>query len=472
MSNRSSLVLRADELAAATEGQLVTGRPDVRVEGFSIDSRRVRPGDLFLAIRGSRFDGHRFVEEAVRQGAVGVVVCDLSSTVVDTGADDAPFTIAVRDTIRALQLLGRFIRRASRARVVAITGSIGKTTTKEMAAVLLASRYRVFRNEGNLNNHIGLPLSLLELRHRPEIAVVELGMNHAGEIRALVQIAEPEMRVWTNVAEVHSEFFDSIDGIANAKAEILEGATAETQLVANAADPRVVARTAGFPGPITTFGIDADADVTATDLRGLGLSGMEATIHTPVGSAEVRTPLLGEGNVANILAAASIALQFQVPLDVLVSHIATFTPRPRRGEVIPLGSVTVVDDSYNSNPTALQRVLEALAREQGCTRQVAVLGEMLELGARSNSLHEECGRAAVRAGFDFVVAVGGEAARSLVNGAVSAGLSPRSVVTFETSDEAAGHASRFVEPGDLVLVKGSRGIGTDRIVDRLKAEFG
>ena len=472
MSNACSLVLRAEEIAAATEGQMVTGRHDVMVQGFSIDSRRVRPGDLFFAIRGSRFDGHRFVEEAVRNGAAGVVVCDLSSTGIDAGAGDVPFAIAVGDTILALQLLGRFIRRASRARVVAITGSIGKTTTKEMAAAMLATRYRVFRNEGNLNNHIGLPLSLLELRHRPEIAVVELGMNHAGEIRALVRIAEPEMRVWTNVAEVHSAFFDSLDSIADAKAEILEGATAETQLVANAADPRVMARASGFPGPMTTFGIDTDADVTATNLRGLGLSGMEATIHTSAGSAKFRTPLLGHGNVANILAAVSVALQFHVPLDVLVSQVATFAPRSRRGEVITLGSVTVVDDSYNSSPAALARVLEAVAREQGCTRRVAVLGEMLELGAQSTRLHEEGGRAAVRAGFDVVVAVGGAAARSLAAGAIRAGLSAHSVVTFDTSCEAADHVSRFVEPGDLVLVKGSRGIGTDRIVDRLKAELG
>ena len=315
VSNREELVLRADQLAAATEGRMITGRPDVRVAGFAIDSRRVKDGDVFFAIRGAQLDGHTFVSEAIRRGAVGVVVSDASSAGVGDAKAEAPFVIVVGNTTRALQLLGRFIRRASEARVVAITGSVGKTTTKEIAAALLGSRYRVFRNEGNLNNHIGLPLSLLELRHRPEIAVVELGMNHAGEIRTLVEIAEPELRVWTNVAAVHSAFFDSVEAIADAKAEILEGATSTTQLVANANDPRVMARTSRFPGQISTFGVETDADVHATDVRGLGLAGMAATLHAEVGSAEIRTSLLGEGNVVNILAAVTVALQFQAVLQ-------------------------------------------------------------------------------------------------------------------------------------------------------------
>ena len=471
MPNRKGLVLQAEQLAVAAEGRMVAGQPDSKVEGFAIDSRRVEVGDVFVAIRGNRLDGHGFVSEAVRRGAVGVIVSDESSAGLERRAEELPFVIVVGDTIRALQLLARFIRRASGTRVVAITGSVGKTTTKEIAAKLLASSYRVFRNVGNLNNHIGLPLSLLELRHRPEVAVVELGMNHAGEIRTLVEIAEPEVRVWTNVAAVHSAFFESVEAIADAKAEILAGATSTTQLVANAADPRVMARTSRFPGQISTFGIETHADVCATGVRGLGLAGMTAKMHTPVGTADIRTPLLGEENVANILAAVTIALRFQVPLDVVLAGVASFAAQSQRGNVIRVGGITIVDDTYNSNPIALEQALKALSLETRCRRRVAILGEMLELGEHAGRLHEACGRAAFEAGFDRVIAVGGVSAQVLVDGAVMAGLPVTAVAVLPTSEEAAQRVCEIVQKGDLVLVKGSRGIRMDRIVERLKAEL-
>ena len=470
MSKPSGLVLCAGDLARASEGRMVSGRSDVRVDGFSIDSRRVKRGDLFVAIRGARLDGHNFVSEAIQRGAAGVVVGDSTLAGFKIEVLDQPFVIAVENTTRALQLMGREIRRRSGARVVAITGSIGKTTTKELIANVLASAYRVCCSEGNLNNHIGVPLSLLELRHEPEVAVVELGMNHAGEISTLVSLAEPEMRVWTNVAEVHSAFFGSIEAIADAKAEILEGATEKSQLVANAGDPRVMARAQDFPGSVVTFGVEMSADVTATQVKSLGLDGMEAMLQTPVGLASVRTQMLGHGHLANIVAAVAVALQFNVPLEVVVERVAEYVTQPRRGQVIRLGDVTVVDDTYNSSPTALETALEAVGRTRGCVRRVAVLGEMLELGARSVALHEACGRAAVAAGFDAVIAVGGSPALALAEGARVAGLPEDVVMTFATSGEAAEYVTNSVQVGDVVLVKGSRGIKMDQIVDRLKVE--
>ena len=472
VANREDLVFQTDQFAMATEGRIVRGKPTGRVGGFVIDSRRVKHGDVFFAIRGARLDGHAFVSEAVHRGAVGVVVSDKSAAGFRHESEDGPFVVVVRDTTRALQLLGRSIRRASGASVVAITGSIGKTTTKEIASTLLSSRYRVFRSMGNFNNHIGLALSLLELRHRPDVAVVELGMNHPGEISELVDIAEPEMRVWTNVAQVHSAFFKSIDAIADAKAEILKGATSATQLVANASDPRVMTRTSQFPGQLCTFGVETDADVRATKVRGLGLAGMGATIHFSTGSAAIRTPLLGEGNVANILAAVSIALQFQVPMEAVVAGVSKFVAQPQRGNIIRLGGLTVVDDTYNSNPAALKQILEALGLEKNCSRHVAVLGEMLELGDQGPILHKECGKVAVEAGFDQVVAVGGSLASALAEGARAAGLSSTSVEVFPTSDEAADRMPEIVQHGDLVLVKGSRGIQMERVVERLKEGSG
>lgn len=470
MPQGKALVLRADEIAAACDGRLVAGGPATRVAGFAIDSRRVRPGDIFLALRGARFDGHRFVPEALRNGAGGVLISDLSAAGADGALPGSPLVIAVHDTTFALQRLGRFVRQRSGARVVAITGSVGKTTTKENVAALLEGSYRVFRNAGNLNNHIGLPLSLLELRHGPEIAVVELGMNHAGEIRTLVNIAEPDVRVWTNVAEVHAEFFDSIEAIADAKAEVMEGATAATHLVANAGDPRVMARAAAFPGTVTTFGVETQADVTARRVRSLGLAGMAATIEAGGTAVDVRTPLLGSGQIANVAAAVAVALGFDVPLELLSQRVARCVPQPGRGQVLRIGALTVVDDTYNSSPVALRAALDAVGRERGCRRRVAVLGEMLELGVRSATLHEACGRAAVEAGFGVVVAVGGAPAAALAGGARVAGLPESAVATFESSADAAGYVAGIARDGDVILVKGSRGVGMDRVVERLKAE--
>ena len=467
-----SVVLRGDAVTAATGGRLAAGRADAVVTGVSIDSRRITPGDLFIAIRGHRFDGHRFTEEAVRNGAVGLVVSDAAAVPSNAARTGQLIVIVVDETVRALQSLGQYVRRESGARVVAITGSVGKTTTKELIAAVLASRFDVFRNRGNLNNHIGLPLSLLELRRCPDIAVVELGMNHAGEIRTLVELAEPEVRVWTNVAEVHAEFFESIDAIADAKAEILELSDVATELVANAGDARVAKRIAGFPGRTTTFGVNTAADVSATDVDHLGLDGMAATVHTPEGSHPMRTQLLGEGNVANVLAAVGVALRCQVPIGDVLTRVAAFAPQSRRGEVLRLGRITVVDDSYNSNPLALERALVSVGRSTEAERRVAVLGEMLELGSRSETLHRRCGQATAAAGFDALVAVGGEPARALADGAVAAGMSPALVSTFASSEDAADRIEALVRDGDVVLVKGSRGVRMDCVVDRLKASRG
>jgi UDP-N-acetylmuramoyl-tripeptide--D-alanyl-D-alanine ligase len=388
------------------------------------------------------------------------------------GADlRGAFVVEVADTVTALQALARHIRRTTTARVVAITGSAGKTTTKEITAELLSGRYRVFRNTGNLNNHIGLPLSLLELRKRPDIAVVELGMSHAGEISLLVDIAQPDVRVWTNVSDVHAEFFASVDEIADAKAEILEQAGPDTVLVANADDDRVIARTGRFAGRVVTFGIERPADVKARRVRGSGLAGLEAEVRTWAGDVVLNSPLPGRANLENLLAGMAVALLFDVPLGEIAERTRRLVPVSHRGEVLKLAKgVTVVDDSYNSNPAALRRALEVLADEQSA-RRAAVLGEMLELGAHSERLHEECGRAAAAAGLDWLVTVGGVPAGRMAAAAVDAGMAADSVRHLPTSAEAAEFVVTRVGRGDLVLVKGSRGIRTDLVVDRLRAEF-
>jgi len=451
--------------------EFVQGDPSQEFHGVSIDTRTLAPGDLFIAIRGERFDGAEFAEAAIEKGAAGVVV-------PRTFAVPQPFrasvvVLEVGDTTVALQALGHAVRRESGTRVVAITGSAGKTTTKEVAAELLAARYRVVRNRGNFNNHIGLPLSLVELRQRPEIAVVELGMNHPGEISTLVRVAEPDVRVWTNVGEAHLGFFASVDAIADAKAEIFEGASPATLLVANADEDRIVARLGSFAGRVVTFGIDRDADVHASAIVDRGIDGTSARVTTRHGSVGLTTPLVGRGNLANILAATAVAEEFDVPLETVGELAATLRPSAHRGEIVRLPSgITIIDDSYNANPTATKRAIEVLTRTASGRRRIAVLGEMLELGERAPELHAAVGRAAAAARLDLLLAVGGPAAAALADAAVAAGLSKDSVRHFATSAEAAEAAVAMAIAGDLVLVKGSRGVRTDIVVDRLKAERG
>jgi UDP-N-acetylmuramoyl-tripeptide--D-alanyl-D-alanine ligase len=467
--------LTLGDVAAATSGRLIRGEQARGIEGISIDSRSLVTGDFFVAIRGDRFDGHRFVADAFARGALGALIDEESAIGEGSGSSrdaDRPALIRVEDTTRALQDMARDVRRRSGSKVVAITGSAGKTTTKEVAAEFLATQHQVYRNRGNLNNHIGLPLSLLELRSRPEVAVVELGMNHPGEIRTLVGVAEPDVRVWTNVGDAHMGFFESAEAIADAKAEILEHARPGDVLVANADDARIGARTGAFAGRVVTFGIDPRADVRAAAVVDRGLDGTSARVSTPAGEFQLDTPLLGLGNLSNVLAATAVAVHFEVPLDAIAGVAAGLRPAHRRGELLRLpGGVTLVDDSYNSSPSALRRALETVAAATGSARKIAVLGEMLELGAHATALHDACGAAAAAAGLHLLVTVGGAPARAMADAAVRAGLPRASVVHVASSAEAADVAIAATRPGDLVLVKGSRGIGTDVVVDRLKAEF-
>jgi UDP-N-acetylmuramoyl-tripeptide--D-alanyl-D-alanine ligase len=453
-------------VADAVGARRPAGAADSVVGEVVTDSRTIQPGDLFVALRGPRFDGHTFVADVLSRGAAGAIV--------EQGRlEDDARTIEVPDTLAALQRLAHEVRGAVATRVVAITGSAGKTTTKEAIAALLATKFRVVKNKGNLNNHIGLPLSLMQLRTAPDVAVMELGMNHAGEISRLVEIAAPDVRVWTNVGDAHLGFFASADAIADAKAEILERASAVTVLVCNADDQRVMARAGGFPGQVLTFGESAGATVRARDIRDRGIRGMSADIETPAGERTIETALLGRGNLHNVLAATAVAVEFGISLDQISAEIARLRPADRRGAVQKLrNGITVIDDSYNSSPSALRRALEVVAHEARDTRAIAVLGEMLELGAHATALHESCGRAAASAGLSRLVVVGGAAARALAAAAVAAGMPSAAVSYFETSEQAAPAVVDGVEAGDLVLVKGSRGTRTDLVVDRLVAELG
>jgi UDP-N-acetylmuramoyl-tripeptide--D-alanyl-D-alanine ligase len=460
----AAFALTAGLVADATGGRLAAGRPDQPFETVSTDTRTLRPGALFIALAGPRFDGRVFVDEAIARGASGVLAPEAIS------APSQAAVVVVPDTLVALQRLAHAVRRRSGARVVAITGSAGKTSTKEITAEFLADQHSVFRNAGNLNNHIGLPLSLLELRHGAEVAVVELGMNHAGEIHRLVEITEPDVRVWTNVGDAHIGHFESRDAIADAKAEILDNALNASLAVVHADEPLIVARLGRFAGRCVTFGEVAGADVRAVDITDRGFDGTTATVETPVGRAHFEVPLAGRAQLANVMAATAVAIEFSVPLPVIEAKASHLQAVPRRGAIFtrPDGA-RLVDDSYNASPSATRAMLAALQMTPTGGQRIAVLGEMLELGARSRELHADCGRAAAKADVDELVVIGGEPAGGLVDGALAEGFPPARVHRFADSATAAPAVLALVRPADLVLVKGSRGTRMDLVADALKA---
>lgn len=459
----AAVVLTAGLVAEATRGQIIAGSAADVLASVSIDSRTIAKGALFVALKGERVDGHAYIADAVKHGAGGFLVSER------TDADGAA-VVLVKDTLIALQALGREIRRRSGAKVVAITGSAGKTTTKELLADILAGQFNVFRNRGNLNNHIGLPLSLTELARGPEIAVVELGMNHAGEIRTLVALAEPDIRVWTNVGDAHIGHFGSRDLVADAKAEVLESATTDSVAVVNADDPLIIRHAGTFPGRVITFGFDAAAMIRARDVRDRGFDGTSAQIETPAGSWMLHLKLPGRVHLMNALAATAVAIECGVRPESIAGRLAEARPVLRRGsEVISTSGARVIDDSYNASPAAMQAMLAALATTPTIGRRVAILGEMLELGSAAWILHEACGRAAAQSGVDVLVAIGGQAADGFVAGAKAAGFSDAQLHRFADSASAAAPVVSIVKAGDVVLVKGSRGTRTDIVADALQA---
>jgi UDP-N-acetylmuramoyl-tripeptide--D-alanyl-D-alanine ligase len=446
----------------------VTDRP---VEGYSIDSRSLAPGQLFFAIRGPRFDGHQFVGQALDRGAVGVVVEE--AFFASAPAELRPALLAVADTRSALQTLAREVRRQWGKRLLAVTGSTGKSTTKEMIAAILSRRLRVLRSPGNLNNDFGLPLALLGLEPEHDVAVMELAMSAPGEIARLARLAEPQVGVVTNVAAAHLQFFESIDAIALAKRELIDYlATTGPGAVAilNEDDDRVRRFAEGFPGRVLTFGFSENADFRATDMKvDKGrIRAIRAT--TPNWTADFTLPLPGRHNVANALAAIAASSIFDILPEDIAKALAEFQNLHQRSEILTLpGDVTIINDCYNSNPLAMERMLEALADWPGARRRIVVAGEMLELGPTSPELHRGVGRKCAQSGVAWLIAVQGDA-RFFVEGAVEGGMSPSHAQFFPDAQSAGEFCQTLIAPGDVILVKGSRAVHLETVIEMLKKQ--
>jgi UDP-N-acetylmuramoyl-tripeptide--D-alanyl-D-alanine ligase len=426
------------------------GRQPV-AQGYSVDTRTLQPGDLFIALRGPHHDGHDHVAGAFERGAVAAVV--------DHQVSAQGPQIVVLDTLAALQQLAVWARARWAGEVVGVTGSAGKTTTKDVIAHLLATSFPTGKTVGNFNNHVGVPLSILRLPDDCKVAVLEMGMNHAEEIRALAKIARPSIGVVTNVGYAHVEFFaDSIDGVARAKRELIEELPASGTAVLNADDTRVAQFRKVHPGPAITFGIANPADVRAVDVR-----------FVPGGSrfacdgVSFETSLAGSHGVHNILAGLAVAKAFGMPFSGLRDAVATFAAGKMRGERSVRNEIVILNDCYNANPEAMRAMIDVLAAETAL-RRIAVVGEMLELGQSAEPLHRGVGSYLASRGIDVVIGIRG-AARFIVDEAMRSGLSVSAAHFFEDPVEAGGLLRRILRKGDAVLFKGSRGVRVEKALE-------
>lgn len=434
--------------------------------GYAIDSRTIEPGQLFFAIRGPRFDGHEFVAQAFDRGAVGAVVAHVFREQAPPAF--APALIPVPDTTEALHQLARAVRRKWGRSLVAITGSVGKTTTKEMIAAVLAQRFSVQKSPRNLNNFYGLPLTLLALEPAHDLAVVELAMSAPGEIAHLTRIAEPQVGVVTNVAPVHLQFFDSVDSIALAKRELTENLNSSATAVLNHDDVRVRRFAEGFAGRVVTFGFEEGAQFRAQEIRGGQGGGSQFRVAAPGLTCEIHLALAGRHNVENALAAIATASLFGIPPTDLQQPLATFQTLPQRSEILTLpGGITVINDSYNSNPVAMERMLETLAAWPGARRRIVVAGEMLELGITSPDWHRNIGRRCAESGVDWLLAVQGDA-RFFLEGAAEGGMPAERAQFFPNAEQAGEFCRTFLVPGDVLLLKGSRAVGLEKVTELLQ----
>jgi UDP-N-acetylmuramoyl-tripeptide--D-alanyl-D-alanine ligase len=452
----------AAEFAPGSAEFHARGGAPARASGYSIDSRTVQQGDLFFAICGERFDGHDFVETAIEAGAAAAVIAG-GNLGRYKGNAIRKRLLLVDDPLAAMQRLASSVRRHWGKRVIGITGSAGKTTTKEAIAQVLETRFCVHKSSGNLNNHFGLPLQLLQLQPEYEVAILEMGMSHAGEIAALCKIAAPDWGVVTNVGAAHAEnFADGQAGIARAKYELIASLPRLGIAILNCDDPYVGQFGRDFAGKTIYFGMGTCADPRAESITPMGIEGTQFTVPAGGKRAEVKLRLLGEHNVRNALAGIAVGLASGIPLEECAAALGALVPPDKRGQVLQILGATLINDCYNSNPQALRAMVDTLLTLHG-QRTIVIAGEMLELGRDASKLHYESGEYMGKRGVNFVVGVRGEAA-SIVAGAEATGSK---TIFVPTPEDAGAWLKENLRPGDVVLLKASRGVRLERALESL-----
>ena len=455
--------ISVQKVIGAVNGRLLAGDPVSTITGVSTDTRTIRPGELFFALKGENADGHAYVPKAIEAGA-GVVISDESSLPGGTNT----IAIKVEDPLWALGDLAKYYRSLFKVRVVGITGSVGKTTTKEMLTAILEQKWKVLKNKANYNNEIGLPLTLFELDRSHEVAVLEMAMRGLGEIQRLASIAKPEIGVITNIGISHIERLGSQGAIADAKAELLGELPPDGVAILNAEDGYFEVIKDKFCGKVVSFGSSKSADVIGARIKCLDEGQYRfVLLISGQGALEVTLPIMGHHNVYNALAAAAAANQLGLDLPAIRAGLETVTPPDMRMELTRTkGGLAVLNDAYNASPASVIAALRTLQALKGYDRKVAVLGDMLELGDYARKAHEDVGRALVESGVKKLIVVG-KLAGSIADGARAAGIPNDAVKSYETSAEAAKKIKSHLRAGDAVLVKGSRAVKMEAIVRAL-----
>ncbi|MBW1945957.1 MAG: UDP-N-acetylmuramoyl-tripeptide--D-alanyl-D-alanine ligase [Deltaproteobacteria bacterium] len=463
--------IRAGEILTAIEGEWSAGSPETIISRVSTDSRNIGEGSLFWALEGERFDGHDYAEQAVEKGAAGVVVRQGYEGL--SGIEKQPVVIVVQDTLKALGDLASWWRHQHHVAVAAITGSAGKTTTKEMTAEILAIGSRTLKNQGNFNNLVGLPLTLFSLDEGHRRAVLEMGMNHPGEIGRLTEIADPDVGLITNVAKAHLEGVGSIEGVARAKLELMEKASPGSRIILNGDDALLMKTASGFGKKAITFGMGEGNDIRAEGVKTLGRDGIIFNLCYQGDTTQVRLRVPGLQNVFNALAAASIALCLDESRKDILQGLDRFQGIEGRFAVSSLpGGATLVDDTYNANPASLKVALDSLEHLIARGGKIIVgLGEMLELGEETIPAHIEAGGMVAGLGAAHLLAMG-EHAPEMIEGALEKGLPAERAVRVHTHEDMVNRIRDLMEGRDLIFLKGSRRIGLDKVAEGLRAKQG
>jgi UDP-N-acetylmuramoyl-tripeptide--D-alanyl-D-alanine ligase len=430
-------------------------------QGYSIDSRTIQPGELFFAVKGERMDGHDFVNQALEKGAVAAII--RKDRLVRYAAKIR--LMAVDDPLIALQTLASAVRRLWGKPLIGVTGSTGKTTTKDAIAHVLSTRFRVLKSEGNFNNHFGLPLMLLKIEPEHDIAVIEMGMSHAGEIAELAKIAQPEIGVVTNVAPVHLEFFESVAGIAHAKYELIAALPASGTAILNGDDEYVSQFGRDFQGKVVLYGLRTTADLRAENIQPGGSEGSTFDLVAAGCREKTVLHLVGTHNIYNALAAAAAGMERGLSPAEAAAALASLAPSDKRGQVVKLGNITIINDCYNCNPKALEAMVDALAA-MAAKRRIVVVGEMLELGPAGEDLHRQAGRYIASKNIDLLIGVRGQA-QQMADAARHAGMHAEFVATPE---EAGEWLARETRDGDVVLLKASRGVKLERALEKWQSQ--
>ena len=456
-----------DAVLKATGGELLAKGKEQRFLRISTDSRTLRPGELFVALVGENFDGHQFVAQAASSGCAGVVVALRSAEALDTQALQIP-VIGVTDTLRAFGDLASFWRGRHSISVVAITGSNGKTTTKEMVAMILSRSWKILKNHGTFNNLVGVPLTLLQLDSTHEAAVIEMGMNQPGEIERLTEIVQPSVGMITNIQPAHLEGLGDLDSIQTAKGALFAGMAATGTIVVNRDDPRVLNEASSFPGRQVGFSSKGyPAEVSLERVLGVDGEGSRFLLRLPEETLDIQLPVLGFHHIKNAIAAAAVAWALNLPASTIGAALRNFQPVDKRMEVLTLpGDIHLINDTYNANPGSMAAALETLMQVKQQGRAFAVLGDMLEMGEESASLHNQVGRVAAKEGVDHLLAMGKQASH-LLAGAAEAGMARNQLTETGNHEEIASQVHSLLAAGDWVLVKGSRGMRMEKVVEAL-----